>query len=141
VWNFAQGELTLVTDKLPLNVVALPTDSRSSARRQRVSTPVGDVTFSEKISIRVEDTQTISRFSDIAITMSFEENQPPHFHVRAGEFSARIRIDTLETMVGSLSRREQRLVLAWAELHASELQENWRRARVGEVLQAIEPLR
>jgi hypothetical protein len=32
-------------------------------------------------------------------------------------------------------------VLAWAELHREELLENWRRARAGETLQEIEPLR
>jgi ABC-type lipoprotein export system ATPase subunit len=84
VWNFARGELTLVSDKMPLNVVALPTDSRDSFGRQRFSTPVSDVTFSERISVRVDDRQTISRFWGIAITMHFEENQPPHFHVRSG---------------------------------------------------------
>ena len=37
--------------------------------------------------------------------------------------------------------RELRLVLAWAELHTDELAENWRRARAGEKLCPIEPLR
>ena len=31
--------------------------------------------------------------------------------------------------VSDLPRRELRLVLAWAEMHAAELDENWRRAR------------
>lgn len=61
--------------------------------------------------------------------------------VRSGELTAKIRTDTLEVLAGNLPRREQRLVLAWAELRASELRENWRRARVGEILQRIEPLR
>jgi hypothetical protein len=34
-----------------------------------------------------------------------------------------------------------RFVLAWAELRRDELRENWRRARAGETLQPIEPLR
>jgi hypothetical protein len=38
------------------------------------------------------------------------------------------------------TRRELRLVLAWAELHAPELMDNWQRARAGETLLAIEPL-
>lgn len=82
----------------------------------------------------------ISRFFGITIAMYFDDHQPPHFHARAGEFSAKIRTDTLELLVGDLPRRELRLVLGWAELHASELQDNWRRARVGETLQGIEPL-
>jgi hypothetical protein len=38
-------------------------------------------------------------------------------------------------------RRQLRFVLAWAELHQEELSENWRRARAGETLMEIEPLR
>jgi hypothetical protein len=66
---------------------------------------------------------------------------PPHFHVRAAGHSAKVRIDTLEVLVSDLPRRELRLVLAWAEMHAAELDENWRRAREGATLQEIEPLR
>ena len=51
------------------------------------------------------------------------------------------RIDTVEVIDSSLGRRQLRLVLAWAELHQDELLENWRLARVGETLRAIEPLR
>src|SRR4051794_9257617 len=35
-------------------------------------------------------------------------------------------------MDSTLGRRQLRLVLAWAELHQDELEENWRRARAGE---------
>jgi len=73
--------------------------------------------------------------------MYFDDHLPPHFHARSGEFSAKICTDTLELMVGDLPRRELRLVMAWAEMHASELQDNWRRAREGATLQAIEPLK
>jgi hypothetical protein len=31
----------------------------------------------------------------IAITMYFDDHAPPHFHARAAEHSAKIRIDTL----------------------------------------------
>jgi hypothetical protein len=44
-------------------------------------------------------------------------------------------------MYSTLGRRQLRLVLAWAELHQDELEENWRRARAGETLNEIEPLR
>jgi hypothetical protein len=48
---------------------------------------------------------------------------------------------TLRGVVGSLGRRELRLVLAWAELHQDELAENCRLARAGETLREIESLR
>ena len=84
---------------------------------------------------------TISRFMGIIITMYFDDHAPARFHARAAEHNAKVRIDTLEVIASDLRRRELRLVLAWAEMHAEELDSNWRRAREGATLQVIEPLR
>lgn len=84
---------------------------------------------------------TISRFFGIVITMYFDDHDPPHFHARHADGGAKVRIDTLEVIVSTLDRRHLRLVLAWAELHRAQLAENWRRARAGETLNNIEPLR
>ncbi len=71
----------------------------------------------------------------------FDDHGPPHFHARHASGSAKVRIDTLEVIESNLGRRQLRFVLAWAELHQDELSENWNRARAGETLQSIEPLR
>jgi hypothetical protein len=84
---------------------------------------------------------TISRFFGVAIAMFFDDHAPPHFHARHAQGAAKIRIDTLDVIESTLARRQLRFVLAWAELHQDELTENWRRARAGERLQQIEPLR
>lgn len=84
---------------------------------------------------------TICRFFGLTITMYFDDHAPPHFHARSGGHTAKIRIDTLEVLASDLPRRELRLVLAWAEMHATELNENWRLAREGVKLNEIEPLR
>jgi hypothetical protein len=84
---------------------------------------------------------TISRFFGIAIRMFFDDHGFPHFHARHAEGEAKVRIDNLEVIDSSLSRRQLRFVLAWAELHQEELEENWRRARARETLLKIEPLR
>ncbi|HEY2717549.1 MAG TPA: DUF4160 domain-containing protein [Solirubrobacterales bacterium] len=84
---------------------------------------------------------TISRFFGIAIVMFFSDHGFPHFHARHAQGEAKVRIDTLEVIDSDLGRRQLRFVLAWAELHQDELEENWRRARVGEKLLKIEPLR
>ena len=84
---------------------------------------------------------TISRFFGITIAMFFDDHGFPHFHARHAEGEAKIRIDTLEVIDSDLARRQLRFVLAWAELHQVELEENWRRARAGETLLEIEPLR
>lgn len=83
----------------------------------------------------------ISRFFGLVIAMYFDDHGPPHFHVRHAEGQAKIRIDTLEPLDSTLGRRQLRIALAWAELHQDELTENWRRARLGETLLPIEPLR
>ncbi len=87
------------------------------------------------------DVPTISRFFGISITMYFDDHGPPHFHARHADGEAKVRIDVLEVIDSTLDRRHVRLVLAWAELHQDELAENWRRARAGETLNDIEPLR
>lgn len=84
---------------------------------------------------------TISNSFGVTVTMYFDDHAPPHFHARAAGRNAKIRIDTLEMMGSDLPRRELRLVLAWAEMHVAELDANWRRAREGAKLEAIEPLR
>ncbi len=83
----------------------------------------------------------VSRFFGIVIAMYFDDHGVPHFHARHSQGSAKIRIDTLEPLDSTLDRRQLRLVLAWAELHHDELVENWRRARAGETLVEIDPLR
>jgi Domain of unknown function (DUF4160) len=84
---------------------------------------------------------TISRFFGISIAMFFDDYGPPHFHARHAEGSAKVRIDSLEVIESNLPRRQLRFVLAWAELHQNELRKNWRRARAGETLHPIDPLR
>ncbi len=73
--------------------------------------------------------------------MFFDDHGYPHFHARHAEGQAKVRIDNLEVIESTLGRRQLRFVLAWAELHQDELAENWRRARAGETLRSIAPLR
>ncbi len=84
---------------------------------------------------------TISRFFGLTIAMYFDDHGPPHFHARHTEGAAKIQIDTLAVIDSTLRRRQLRFVLAWAELHQAELDDNWNRARRGETLREIEPLR
>jgi hypothetical protein len=82
----------------------------------------------------------ISRFFGITITMYFKDHGFPHFHAYHADGEAKVRIDSLEVIESSLGRRQLRFVLAWAELHQAELEENWGRARARETLKEIEPL-
>lgn len=72
--------------------------------------------------------------------MFFDDHGFPHFHARHADGEAKVRIDSLEVLSSSLKRRQLSLVLAWAEIHQMELEDNWRRARARETLKAIDPL-
>ena len=50
-------------------------------------------------------------------------------------------IDEIEMIAGSLPRAQERLALAWAELHEVELLENWAQLQAGRPAAKIEPLR
>lgn len=86
----------------------------------------------------------ICRFFGIIIRMYAEPDAPhhnPHFHAYYQNQAVVISIDTIEIIGGSLSQREIRLVEAWAEIHRSELLENWERLRSGQLPYKIAPLR
>lgn len=86
----------------------------------------------------------ISRFFGIVVRMFVEAGGPhnrPHFHAyyqdRVGVFG----IDTIELLGGVLPGRQERLVIAWAEIHQRELMHNWNALQAGHPATRIEPLR
>ncbi len=85
---------------------------------------------------------TISMFYGIIVRMYFApgEHNPPHFHAYYGEYKASVDIRTGEVVDGKLPPRQQKLVLAWAELHQEELLANWALVMNGENPFKIQPL-
>ncbi len=65
----------------------------------------------------------------------------PHFHTYYQENAAVFSLDPLELIAGSLPRRQQRLVEAWAELHHAELVAAWEALQHGQIPHSIEPLK
>ena len=72
----------------------------------------------------------LSRFFGIIIRMFVEVGEPhhrPHFHAYYQDDAAVFSIEGIEgiegidVIAGSLPRRQERLVLAWAEIHQAEL--------------------
>jgi hypothetical protein len=85
----------------------------------------------------------ISRFFGIVITMYKEsdgQHNRPHFHARYAGQKASFSIDPVELIVGSLPRKQQRYVEAWAELHQEELKKAWALLDDGILPSAITPL-
>jgi hypothetical protein len=84
---------------------------------------------------------TISRFYGIIISMFWDEHNPPHFHVRFGEYKSSISIKNILIIAGELPKKQERLVLAWTEIHQQELLKNWELCQNDQQPMKIEPLR
>jgi len=82
----------------------------------------------------------ISRFFGIVIAIFYDDHRPAHFHVRYGQQSATIAIETLSVLQGRLSPKALGLVMEWAALHQAELEEDWRLAEQHAPLKPIAPL-
>jgi len=64
----------------------------------------------------------------------------PHFHAYYQEHVAVYGIEPVEMLAGTLPKRQQRLVEAWAELHQAELIADWDRLQTGHKALPIAPL-
>ena len=86
----------------------------------------------------------ISRFFGIIVRMFAEPAAPhhrPHFHAYYQNYVAAFAIESLEVLGGGFPRAQQRLVEAWAEIHRSELMDDWMRLQAGRPPVKINPLR
>ena len=86
----------------------------------------------------------LSRFYGIIIRMFMEAGGPhhtPHFHAYYQSEVGIFTINPVELMAGSLPKRQQRLVEAWAELHQAELVADWEKLQQGRTPDPIEPLK
>jgi hypothetical protein len=86
----------------------------------------------------------LSRFFGIIVRMFAEvgaQHRVPHFHAYYQEEVGIFSVDPVEMIAGSLPRRQQRLVEAWAELHQNELMADWNTLQEGRPPRPIEPLK
>ncbi len=72
-----------------------------------------------------QDMPEIARFYGIVIKLFFGDHPPPHFHAVYGECVGLFHINTLEMIEGDLPKRAKKLVIEWATLNKSELNEMW----------------
>jgi len=68
------------------------------------------------------------------------QHHRPHFHAYYGDDVAIYTLSPIELIAGSLPRRQQRFVEAWAELHEDELIADWQLLQSGQVPLPIAPL-
>jgi len=86
----------------------------------------------------------LARFFGIIIRMYVEPGMPhhtPHFHAYYQDEVAIYSIDPIAVISGSLPKRHQRLVEAWAELHQAELLTDWELLQTFQRPRPIEPLK
>ena len=83
---------------------------------------------------------TVAMVSGMAILFYYDDHEPPHFHVRAPDFTAKIDLGDLSAteVNGRMRPGDSARLRAWAERHRAELFENWNRARRKQRLQPIE---
>ncbi len=84
---------------------------------------------------------TISEFFGIKILMYWDEHNPPHFHAEYGDLKAIVSIKEAVVIRGALPVKQLKLVLAWCEIHQSELMMNWESAKVNGKISRIDPLK
>lgn len=86
----------------------------------------------------------ISRFFGIVIRMfveTGERHHRPHFHAYYQGHVGIIALDPVESLAGNLPQKQQRLAVAWAEIHEVELRGCWDALQAGRAPGKIEPLR
>ena len=82
----------------------------------------------------------LSRFFGIIIAMFGDDHNPPHFHVRYGDYEAIITIQD-GIVKGELPKNVLKDVFKWMEIHQNELEMNWKRLQEGKEIIKIEPLK
>ena len=83
---------------------------------------------------------TLATVAGMAILIYYADHAPPHFHVRAPNFRAKVTIADLNVIevVGKMRPREINAIRAWAGKHRGALRRNWERAQRLESLVRIE---
>ena len=72
--------------------------------------------------------------------MNFYDHNPAHFHAWYGDYKVSIEI-TNGNILGKMPRRALNLIFEWLDLHKEELLSNWEKAKNGDTLDKIEPLK
>ena len=72
--------------------------------------------------------------------MFADDHNPPHFHIRYGDYDATITIDH-GIVKGNMPSKELKMIFKWMDDHKAELKENWNRLQKGDEVIKIKPLK
>ena len=67
----------------------------------------------------------IGRFGSFKLPMFFQDENPPHVHVKGADFAAKIRISNGDLLGGEAPNKVLRRARHWIEGHRAELLAMW----------------
>jgi len=82
----------------------------------------------------------ISRFYGIIIRMFYDDHNPPHIHIKYGEYDALMYIKGC-VIEGKIPSKIVKKVEEWVNLHSEQLLKHWELAQNEKTLNRIEPLK
>jgi Domain of unknown function (DUF4160) len=67
----------------------------------------------------------IKRFSNFKILMFFQDENPPHVHIKGADFAAKIRISNGDLLAGKAPSKVLNRARRWIEENRAELSATW----------------
>lgn len=67
----------------------------------------------------------IKRFGGFKLLMFFQDENPPHVHIKGADFAAKIRISNGDLLAGDAPNKVLKKSRQWVEAHQAELLEMW----------------
>jgi hypothetical protein len=67
----------------------------------------------------------IERFGGFKLVMFFQDENPPHVHIKGPGFAAKMRISNGDLLAGDAPNRVVKQARRWVEAHQAELLERW----------------
>ena len=73
----------------------------------------------------------IKRFGGFKLLMFFQDENPPHVHIKGADFAAKIRHSDGEVIAGKVSNKVLREARHWIEKNRTELSRLWNELQRG----------
>ena len=67
----------------------------------------------------------IRRFGKFKLLVFFQDENPPHVHIKGADFAAEIRISNGDLLAGQAPNKVLRQARRWVEAHHAELRALW----------------
>jgi predicted O-linked N-acetylglucosamine transferase (SPINDLY family) len=99
--------------------------------------------MTSSLPVKSSDYAILSLFHGIVIRMNRMPNasSTPHIHADFQGYSARITLDSCEISQSSLPTKQERLAIAWVEIHREDLLANWALVNAGQAPVVIDGLK